>query len=90
MLDNYLKVSVNKTKVIIINFRQKRENYSNIYINGEAVDIVNEYKYLGTIIDDKLHFDQHANAFLANVSKECFFLGNLGSTMLILHVFVLQ
>ena len=49
-----LDFNVKKTKEIIINFREKNPVLKPIKINNIAVDVVKSYKYLGSIIDDKL------------------------------------
>ena len=65
--DNYLQINVKKTKEIIIDFRNRESSVKPVYVNDTAVEIVSEYKYLGTIIDDKLNW----NINTENVYKKC-------------------
>lgn len=49
-----LLLNTKKTKEIIIDFRTGSHTYQNMVIHGEGIEVVPEYKYLGTIIDNKL------------------------------------
>ncbi len=44
--ENYLKINVNKTKVLQVNMDAK------IYCNGAQLENVNEFRYLGLIINN--------------------------------------
>ena len=48
----YLELNVTKTKEVVINFRKAKVNMDPIVIRGQPVEIVTNYKYLGTIIDN--------------------------------------
>ena len=65
--DNFLDLNVKKTKELIIDFRRKPADIPDLYINGVKVERVNEYKYLGTVIDNKLNFNANTDA----VHKKC-------------------
>ena len=39
---------------MIIDFRRKKPNYKPVMVNGEAVEQVDKYRYLGLVIDNKL------------------------------------
>ena len=51
---NYLDLKVTKTKEFVINFRRAKVNMDPIVIRGQPVEIVTNYKNLGTIIDNRL------------------------------------
>ena len=57
MNENDLKLNTTKTKVMIIGNNIINDD---IKINNTILEIVNEYKYLGVIIDNKLKFDKYA------------------------------
>lgn len=46
-----------KTKDMCFNFRQKDCNPNKTNIDRQCIEIVQQYKYLGTIIDNKLSFN---------------------------------
>ena len=48
-----------KTKELLIDFRKQPPAVSPITIDGEIVERVEKYKYLGIILDNKLKFDSN-------------------------------
>ena len=52
--DNFLNLNVKKTKEMIVDFRRNKPKIENLCIKNDEVEIINKYKYLGVIIDDKL------------------------------------
>ena len=59
---NYLDLNVTKTKEFIINFRRAKVSKDPIVIRIQPVEIVTNYKYLGTIIDNKLDWSPNIEA----------------------------
>ena len=57
-----LHLNVSKTKEMCIDFRRNRTVISPIVINGEPVEQVDSFKYLGVILDEKLSFTEHVTA----------------------------
>ena len=76
--DNFLVLNVTKTKEMIVDFRQQAICRYPIFINSEIVEIVETYKYLGIIIDDKLKWDRNTDLLLyvIKVFKGCTFYRN--------------
>ena len=64
---NYLTLNVNKTKELLIDFRKKPSQVPALKINGDTVERVIQYKYLGTIVDRDLNF----NANTDSLNKKC-------------------
>ena len=56
-----------KTKELLIDFRKQPPAVSPITIDGEIVERVEKYKYLGIILDNKLKFDSN----VLNIYKKC-------------------
>ena len=77
--DNFLSLNISKTKEMIIDFRRKKENLEPVIINGQEVEVVEEYKYLGTIIDDKLSWKSNTHRVHAKAQQRLFFLRKLRS-----------
>ena len=50
-----------------------------LVINGEAVEIVEEFKYLGTILDNKLDSGAHTTSLVQKGNQKMFFLRKLRS-----------
>ena len=51
--DNFLNLNVQKTKEMIIDFRRSQTAEPELKIGDVSVERVNQYKYLGTVIDKK-------------------------------------
>lgn len=54
--DNHLDLNVEKTKELLIDFRKNPSPVPDLLIDGMKVERVCEYKYLGTVLDEKLKF----------------------------------
>ena len=60
--NNFLHLNVSKTKEMCTDFRRNITVISPIVINGEPVEQVDSFKYLGVILDEKLSFTEHVTA----------------------------
>ena len=74
---NYLELNVKKTKEMIVDFRTSEHEHLPLYIGGEIVESVLEYKYLGTIIDDKFTFNQNVIATYKKANSRLYFVRKL-------------
>ena len=75
---NNLHLNVSKTKEMCIDFRRNRTVISPIVINGEPVEQVDSFKYLGVILDEKLSFTEHVTALKKrSISSDCHVLRKL-------------
>ena len=74
---NYLQLNVGKTKELIVDYRRDPPAHQPLVVKGEAVEIVSQYKYLGTILDDKLDWSEQATAMLKRGNQRLFFLKKL-------------
>ena len=54
---NKLSINVKKTKCLIIDLRNDTMDYPKRHLNGQLLDQVRSYNYLGVSIDDKVEFD---------------------------------
>ncbi len=77
--DNYLLLNVKKTKEIIIDFRNKPTEITPLSINGQDVDIVTEYKYLGTFIDSKLNWNSNTDSIYGKCQQRLHLMRKLRS-----------
>ena len=65
-----LCLNATKTKDICIDFRKYPQSQSDTVINDNSAEVVDEYKYLGTTIDNRLKWDRHSIVtYEKNVSK---------------------
>lgn len=72
--NNKLKVNVPKTKAMLLCSKTNRNKYKleiqnvNIVIEGEKIEFVNNFKYLGIIIDNDLNFKSHASYIIKKIA----------------------
>ena len=61
MHQNRLNLNVRKTKLMMVGSRQRLKNLNqfNLSLNGERIDVVTSFKYLGLILDPHMCFDKH-------------------------------
>ncbi|KAK0147391.1 hypothetical protein N1851_013140 [Merluccius polli] len=60
---NHLRLNVNKTREMVIDFgRKKRMPSQPLRIRGEVVEEVEDYKYLGVVIDNRLDWKSNTEA----------------------------
>ena len=55
--------NVKKTKEMLIDFRKAPTVIPDLFIGGMKVERVTEYKYVGTVLDNKLNFNQTLTLF---------------------------
>jgi hypothetical protein len=75
--DNNLELNVNKTKEMIIDFRIKKPELTPLDINGEAVEMVDSFKFLGSTISDDLTWGPHIIATVKKAHQRLYFLRQL-------------
>ncbi|XP_033103107.1 uncharacterized protein LOC117105914, partial [Anneissia japonica] len=58
--NHFLKINLKKTCELIIDFRKKNgSDHEPLNIDGEQIKVVPEYKYLGTVIDEKYEWSSN-------------------------------
>jgi hypothetical protein len=77
--DNNLLLNVTKTKELIIDFRTHKNNKMPLTINGQAVEQVNSYKFLGTHISNDLKWHHNSTDIIKKARQRLFFLRSLSS-----------
>lgn len=65
---SFLQINVAKTKEMFGDFRRSPP-LAPCVINGESVTSVQHYKYLGTVLDDKLKFDANSDGLYKKVNQ---------------------
>ena len=72
-------ISQKKTKAMIINFTEKHQFTTRLQLKGENIEVVNKMKILGTIIDDKLSWDENCSFLIKKVNARMQLLRNVYS-----------
>ena len=76
--DNNLSLNVSKTKEMIVDYRKsQREGHVPIHINGEKVETVKSYKFLGIHISEDLSWSLHSETIVRTARQHLYFLRRL-------------
>jgi hypothetical protein len=76
---NKLYINWSKTKLMVIT-KARRSKLSipvHLEIDGNRVEVVNEFKLLGCTIDDDLTFAKHVNVLRKTVNRKLFAIKNI-------------
>ena len=87
---NFLELNVSKTKELIFDFRRSQCPVQPVTIGTDTVEIVNEYKYLGTIIDNQLNWSSNIRQLFSKCQQRLYFLRKLNEFHIdhtIMHLF---
>lgn len=84
---NYLDLNIKKTKEMIIDYRTKNRSIPDpIIIDSETVDRVEEYKYLGLMIDNQLKGSANTNMVFKKCKQRLYFLRILNNLHVDRHI----
>ncbi len=69
---NKLTLNTKKTKFMLFGTRNKLKHAGNlpIIINGDVIEQVHEFKYLGVILDEYLNFESHVKYIYSKASRK--------------------
>ena len=76
---SFLNINTNKTKELLFDFRKNPPDISPVSIENQAVEIVLNYEYLGTRLDNKLSSELHVDAVCKNSHQRMYFYRKLRS-----------
>ena len=75
--NSYLDLNMTKTKEMIVDFRRQEHSPGKTIIHNNEVEIVSKYKYLGTIFDDKLKWDDNTEEIVKKGQQRLYLLRKL-------------
>ncbi|XP_070180310.1 muscarinic acetylcholine receptor DM1-like [Littorina saxatilis] len=75
--ENDLELNVLKTKEVVIDPRRKKDPILPLEINGEAVEQVSSFKFLGTLISEDLKWDGNTKSIIKKCQQRLHFLRQL-------------
>ena len=78
---NFLELNVGKTKEMVVDFKRNRTDVGELQIKGQTVERVEEYKYLGTIIDSQMKFEKNTDMIYKKCRQRMMILYQLRSLM---------
>ena len=68
-VDNRLTLNAEKTSAMLFTNRSTNGSHSLISLSGSSLDYVDQLKFLGVVIDNKLCFSTHINNITSKISK---------------------
>ena len=78
---NHLVLNVTKTKEMVIDYKINKTDVSDLVIHGQTVERVEQYKYLGTIVDNKMNFKANAQSVYSKSRQRMHMLYQLRAFM---------
>ena len=75
--DNNLELNASKTKEMIVDFRKDPQPMNPLVINGQAIEIVDVFKFLGTTISKDLSWTTNTDAIICRAQQRLYFLRQL-------------
>ena len=76
---NKLSLNVAKTKFIVFHMHQKAVTYPDLYLNGNKIERVTQFNYLGLILQANSSMNKHISHISLKVSKTIGILNRLKS-----------
>ena len=75
--ESFLQLNGSKTKNMRFDFRRNRPTMPLLTIKGSPVETVSQYKYLGTILDERLTFEPNTDRICKKANQRLFYLRKL-------------
>ena len=75
--ENNLSLNIKKTKELIIDYRKKQDTHTPLHINGETVERVSSFKFLGIHIPENLSWAINTTAIVKKAQQRLYFLHTL-------------
>ena len=75
--NNNLERNTSKTKEMIIDFRKEKSPVVSLLIDGSPIEIVDSFKFLGTIISSGLDWEVNIDSTLKKAQQRMYFLRQL-------------
>ena len=63
-----LEINFGKTKELVLDARKTKKLFVPVKVNNEPVEVVSNFKYLGTLIDNKLSFSDNSDLIYKKIA----------------------
>ena len=77
--ESLLEMNVGKTKELVLDARKTTNVFVPVKVNNEPVEMVSNFKYLGTLIDTKLRFNDNTDLMYKKSQQSLYHLRKLRS-----------
>ncbi len=72
--ENYLALNTTKTKELIIDFRRKKTDVQSLFIGGDCVERLSDFRFLGIHLQDDLTWSINTTAIMKKAQQRLYFL----------------
>jgi len=69
MKANQLSLNSNKTKAMVFHMQQKRVHIPELFIDGNSIEFVSSFNFLGICLDSSLSWKPHVNMISTKIAK---------------------
>ncbi len=66
--ESFLEINVGKTKELVLDAKKTKNVFVPVKVNNEPVEVVSNFKYLGTLIDNKLSFSDNSDLIYKKIA----------------------
>ena len=77
--ESFLEINVGKTKEFVLDARKTKNVFVSVKVNNESVEVVSNFKYLGTLTDNKLSFSGNSDLIYKKLQQRLYLLRKLRS-----------
>ena len=77
--ESFLEINVGKTKELVLDARKTKNVFVSVKVNNESVEVVSNFKYLGSLIDNKLSFNDNSDLIYKKSQQRLYLLRKLRS-----------
>ena len=72
--ESFLEINVGKTKELVLDARKTKNIFVPVKVNNKPVEVVSNFKYLGTLIDNKLSFSDNSDLIYKKLQQRLYLL----------------
>ena len=72
--ESFLEINVGKTKELVLDARKTKNVFVPVKVNNKPVKVVSNFKYLGTLIDNKLSFSDNSDLIYKKSQQRLYLL----------------
>jgi hypothetical protein len=84
--ESFLDLNISKTKELVFDSRKGKEPFKPVIIDQQPVEVVSNFKYLGTVVDSKLSFNENTDYIYKKAQQRLYLLRKLRSFGVSNHV----
>ena len=77
--ESFMDLNISKTKELVFDSRREKEPFIPVTIDQQSVEVVSSFKYLGTVVDSKLSFNDNVVYVYKKTQQRLYLLRKLWS-----------